>query len=489
MKLKKLTALAIAFSLALPFQAVTIDTTNAKAAENLMANESVQYATVSSVDDFRKYIDSDGVFASQDTIETDWEGYTDVHKLVFEESGTLLIAALADPNYIKTEVFSNFALTAKIGDTISSIKSSRDNITSLEVKAGTYYYRGERWNGYEPLTITTYIGFIPDSNTTGDNKYDTSSDTSVALDNIPMISSPQGLTDYINSDGAYMSQDTIETDWVGRSTTYSFTVDEDGWLFAYPLCDSGYIDWKIYSNKALTSIIASSHTITSIQDEPVAVYLEAGTYYYNGDRWNGFDPITFTTYLAFMPASVRLSVQDITYSDDMTYATVTFNYDKDYLGSFTSGTIRLINDYLGASTIGNNDAWNTSTKENAIESATVKVTKNGDYTARIGSSADNYYCMVHFNISGLKAASNNSEKPAAPKIKTAKKGTKVVKGTCGANLKVTVKVGSKSYSTVSNSKGNWTVKLSKKLKSGNKVKAFVTNSKSVKSSTVTYKVK
>ncbi len=47
----------------------------------------------------------------------------------------------------------------------------------------------------------------------------------------------------------------------------------------------------------------------------------------------------------------------------------------------------------------------------------------------------------------------------------------------------------KVYNTVSDGNGKWSVKLGKKLKRGNVVKVFVTNTQSVNSETVSYKVK
>lgn len=489
MRFKKVTSVVLAMALALSLPTITVNPAVVSAAENLMENESVRYASVASVDAFRDYIDNDGVYASQDTIETDWEGFTDVHKIVVDEAGTLLIAPLDENGYTNTCIYSNFALTSQLGEEIRSITSSRDKIAQVKVKAGTYYYRASRWNGFDPLTVTTYIGFIPDSgNGKGDNKYNMDADTATPVGDIPMLANANGLNEYIDNDGAYASQDTIETDWTGNSTVHSITVQEDGWIIAQPLCENEYIYWKLYSNKDLTSCIATAKTRPSTDEAPVTAYVKAGTYYYLGSRWNGFDPITFTSYVGFLPASSRISVQEIQYSDDNSYATVTLDYDRDYLKSFSSGMIRLAKGYVDIYDINNNDIWKTSTRENALEGAEIKITANGNYTVRIENSSDNYYCLAHFTVSDIKAAAV-PEKPAAPKIITAKKNAKVIKGTADANLKITVKVGSKSYTTVSSSKGNWTVKLAKKLNKGNTIKAYATNSKSVKSGTTTYKVK
>lgn len=489
MKKMKVTSMLLAITLALPLQTAVMQPVNALAAENVMANESVQYATVASVDAFRSYIDDDGLYASQDTIETEL-GYTDVHKLVLEEAGTLLIAPLDITGEIDTYLYTDFELTKQVGDAISGIPSSYGHITSIDMEAGTYYYRGSRWNGWDPVTLTTYIGFIPkNSSSTGENKYNTTVDTTIPAITVPMISEPTGLLDYINNDGASVSQDIVDSNWGDTSTTYSFTVSEDGWIFAYPLCEENSINWNLYSNKDLTSCIATGETRESTDSEPVAAYIKAGTYYYNGVRWNGYDPLTVSTYLGFMPAYSRISVYETCYSEDMTYATVTLNYDENYLGSFSSGTIRLVKGYIGPADLYNNTIWKTETRENALKNGTVKITENGDYTLCISNPSDTYHCLAYFSVTDIKKADPVPSKPAKPKITTAKKGTKVVKGTADANLKITVKINKKSYTAISNAKGKWTVKLRKKLKKGNKIKAFATNSNSVKSATATYKVK
>lgn len=491
MKKMRATSILLAIALALPLQTVAVQPQKALAAENLMANESVQYATVASVEAFRDYIDNDGVYASQDIIETEWEGYTDVHKLVFDEPGTLLVAPIEVNGEIDTYIYTNFALTAQVGDAISAISSSQDKITAYEVEAGTYYYRGSRWNGYDPITLTTYFGFIPKSgNITAENKYNTAADTATPIDSIPLLANPAGLIDSINNDGAYTSQDEVGPNWGDESTTYSFTVSEDGWIFAYPLCEENSIDWNLYSNKDLTSRIATGQTRASVTEkEPVTAYVKAGTYYYNGRRWNGFDPLTVSTYIGFMPSYSRISVYETQYSDDMTSATITINYDADYLGSFASGTIRMVKGHVNPSDLYNEEIWKTETRENALEKGEVTVTENGDYTLCISNPSDKYHCLAYFSVTDLKKADPAPSKPSTPKVTKAKKGTKVVKGTSDANLKITVKVNKKSYTAISNAAGKWTVKVAKKLKKGNKIKVFATNSSSVKSATATFKVK
>lgn len=97
MRVKKMIVLglfSVVAALGVPQTMPVVATVVVQAEENSREDGSVQYATVSSVDGFRDYIDNDGVYASQDSIETKWSGYTDAHKIVLEEPGTLYLAAL-----------------------------------------------------------------------------------------------------------------------------------------------------------------------------------------------------------------------------------------------------------------------------------------------------------------------------------------------------------------------------------------------------------
>ena len=63
-------------------------------AEEHLDGDGVYVAQVESVDQFRQYIDSDGEWSSTDTITTAWSGYGDVHKLVIDEPGELVVSQL-----------------------------------------------------------------------------------------------------------------------------------------------------------------------------------------------------------------------------------------------------------------------------------------------------------------------------------------------------------------------------------------------------------
>lgn len=489
MKKFKTTAVLLAFALALSLQGMIASPVNALAAENLTSDDSVQYATIASVNAFRDYIDNNGAYASQDII-TEENASTDVHKIIIDKPGKLLIAPLEINGEIDTYLYTDFALTEQVGDAIVALSSSQAYIVSVDVTAGTYYYRGCRWNGWDPLTLTTYIGFIPaDGKITDDNLYSATADPADSDVTIPEIDKPESLLDYISNSKEPVTIDTIGPENFAVSTTYRFTVSEDGWFFAYPLCEEESVNWNLYSNKDLTSYVATSLTKPDLEGTLVSAYLKAGTYYYNGVRWNGNDPLNIYAYLGFMPASSRISVYETSFNEDMTSATVTFNYDKNYLKNVSSGTIRLVKGHISPNDLYNEDIWKTDNRANALENNTAKITENGEYTVRIASPTDPYYCLAYFTITELEEPAPAIEKPANPKITTAKKGTKLVKGTATAGLKITVKINKKTYTTISGTNGKWSVKLNKKLKKGNKIKAFASNSNAVKSATATYKVK
>lgn len=312
MALKKIAAAVLTGALLLTgLPPVQFNVTQAE--ENSREDGSVQYAVVASVDKFRDYIDDDGVYASQDFIETAWNGYTDVHKIVLEEPGTLYLAALARNNYVDMFLYGNSSLTAQVGEVTKTKVSDREQLAAYDVEAGTYYYRGSRWNGSDvPFVVAVYAGFVPDDPgylKTADNQYDGTDIGAVPVSEIPVVGNPSELEEYVMGDGVYASQDTIVTNWSGTSAVHSLTVGQDGWLFAYPLCESNYVDWKLFSNKDMTSCIADGRTRPTIGEKaPVAAYLKAGTYYFCGERWNGTGALDFTTYLGFMPASSKVSV-------------------------------------------------------------------------------------------------------------------------------------------------------------------------------------
>ena len=373
----------------------------AKAVEKTLSNGSVVYKYVKNTQELVDYIDANGVYSSQDTITTSWSGVGDAHMVKISEPGTLIIIPLCKNNNIDVNVYSNFSLTAKLG-AVGSRESSWQSVNTFKVKKGTYYYQGSRWNGYNPITYTTYVGFIPDSGKMKViSKLPAVSDASIKTVKYHSLTNTD-FASLINANVAYSSQDTITTDWSGYSPVHKFTIKTAGWLYVYPLGPNNNVDWKLYTNADLTSCIMTTNTRETITDKPGKVYLDPGTYYYRGTRWNGYNPFTYTTYMGFMPSSKRISVKSIKLSSNATYANVTFNYNKAYLGNFINGTVRVISGKVSAANVYDDTTWVTKDRRNAIQSPTIKITKNGTYTARISSGKDDQYCMVTFTVKGIK---------------------------------------------------------------------------------------
>ncbi|BCN29410.1 Ig-like domain-containing protein [Anaeromicropila herbilytica] len=299
------------------------------------------------------------------------------------------------------------------------------------------------------------------------------------------VDSVDSLQNFIDSDGAYSSQDTISTAWKGNSGLHKISVDEDGWIFIRGYSNDDY-EAKIllYSNFACTNQIGEAYCSKKKEENLVACYVKAGNYYYITSRWNGYEvPMINTCYVGFLPAKDRIQVDKITYSKDHASAVVTFDYDEDYLGSFLDGTIRVIKKDVAYTDIQNNDLWKSDSRENALEKNSFKVTANGTYTARIAGS-DKYFAMCTFEIDGIKDAN-----PAKPKIASYQKGSDTISGTAAANTKVIVKVSGKSYTATVNDAGKWEVSTNSNLKKGQKITAYVKTSAGTKSKVTSVVVK
>lgn len=480
---KKLAALVIAAAVA--FTTVGGYNYEVQAAETLADNSSsVILKNVNNEQEFRNYIDEDGAFASYDELLKGWNDNSDVHQIVIPEDGTLIVASLGMDDCTKFELFSNFALTAKIGED-DCIRNVRDDFEHYSLDKGTYYYRINKWNGGDPSYVYTYLGFEPKS---GNLSNDTGKKSTTVVNAKPVTLNPlttiDGLKTYISENGAEASKDTITTDWIGNSDLYEVNVTEPGWLAIATYSDKDDTYWNLYSNSDLSAKLMELEPDEKF-DAPVKyIYLEPGKYYYNVVRWNGYDPVTTTTYLGFVSTKSRISVTDIKLSQDKCSATITFDYDKSFLPSVTSGLIRVERGVIQPRNINNGDVWHTDTRENALESNQFTVTANGTYTARIENSKDICSGMINFEVTGLKTGT-----PAKAKVSSAKKNSKKISGTAPAYMKVVIKVDGKSYSTKANKSGKWSLNTGKKLKKGSVIKITVKNSAGKSSKVLTYKVK
>ncbi len=308
------------------------------------------------------------------------------------------------------------------------------------------------------------------------------SETTEADDTPVLCSTITSLDDLqykIDSNVGYSSQDTINTPWKGSATPHKIVVEEEGWLFIKVFNEQGDVDCFLYSNKDATSYL-STVKLNVDTNAVLACYVQPGDYYYQIKRWNGYEETTTTTcYVGLLPSSNRISVKSIKYNSDKTSATVTFDYDQDYLTSFTTGTIRIANGAVSHRKIYDATTWKTASRENALPKNTFTVKENGTYTARI-AGIDNYYCAVTFEVTDLKSSA-----PKAPKITTMKSETEKISGTGTAGAKVYVSVGGNTYSKTIDKNGKWNITTTSTLKIGTIIKAYVKNSKGVKSKSTT----
>lgn len=353
------------------------------------AEEGLDYAVVRNIADFRKYIDNSYPASTLDTIETDWSGETPLYQFTLPADGTLLVSVISDRGYAKGMIYKDPAMTLPLPEA-AGCDSSRDDIAAYELTAGTYYYKAVRWNGQNALNISTYLGFIPKtaegvSYTEIQTQYDDSTDVTPET--------YTGKEDFAASldQQAAASNDSITTDWKGYSDVHSFSVKESGWLLMKPVCENDYINWELFSDRALMSCIFSDKTVLSTGDEIYACYLNPGTYYYRGSRWNGTGTLSFQTYLGFVADAPRFSVVSNALTADASAAQVTFRGEN--------GTIRVIAADYDPMII-DDKYWATQNRANVISGTTATIKKNGDYVARL-EAADGLDVMVPFTVSGV----------------------------------------------------------------------------------------
>lgn len=298
------------------------------------------------------------------------------------------------------------------------------------------------------------------------------------------ISTPNDLQNLIDTDVNFSSQDIITTAWTGTGSPHKIVVTEKGWIFIKVFEKDKYTNCNLYSNFALTSLIATVDPYTD-NTNTLACYVDPGSYYYQISRWNGYDSSETTCYVGFMPSSARIKVDKIKYSEDKSVATVIFDYDEDYLKNFVEGFLRVIPGSTSYRDIYNNQVWKTENKENALEANKFYATSNGTYTARIASgNNDNYFCDVSFEITDIAC-----DEPLAPKITTCKNNSKTVSGTGLAGTKVVISISGMKYSATVDAKGIWNIASKTKIKSGTKITAFIKNTAGKKSKSTTVTVK
>ena len=345
----------------------------AYAKANTMENGSVYYTYIKDKDELRKFIDSDGAYSVKDVIETNWSGYTNTYKLVFDEPGQLVVCPISDVGEVRFQLFSDFQLTSLIGKT-DDLTGNRDtdHYGSIRVEEGTYYFRGERWNDTGVTTWTVFLGFIPDSGVLSNMEL-TEESLQYEQVNVQKIEKAYELGEYIDNDGIPSSTDRIETNWSGQTPVYSFEIEETGTLIYTSLTDVGDIRLMLYSNSSLTNLISKTDSVVGSRDNYYALTIEPGTYYYYGNRWNNTGSASFDVYLGFIPENETDVVYGLgdyeTQSDQITDKVLELDYvnsTDDFLSMIKEERIEAQIDVIETNWSGFTKVYEINVPENGI---------------------------------------------------------------------------------------------------------------------------
>lgn len=189
--------------------------------------------------------------------------------------------------------------------------------------------------------------------------------------------------------------------------------------------------------------------------------LSAGTYY-----------VSVTTKRGVYPVDLTLKVKDI-YAPNKPKA-ITYKSGSKYVkGNAEKGSTVYVK-YNGKTTKATTDKYGVyKVKTSAL---------------KVGKPVQIWAVDKAGNKSAVTKVTVKNRKLSAPKVKTAKKNTKLVKGTAKKGLTVQVTYGGKTYKKKLTS-SSYSIKLNKKLSKGSVVKVKVVDTYGNYSKTVTYKVK
>ena len=401
----------------------------------------------------------------------DWNQYGGVHKYKAKEDGTIMFYTLSPSSHIRGTFFGDFALTNKLAE--SNVVSNREEAAQFEVKKGkTYYFRQERWNGTGEINSATYMAFVPKSAASAklnvNVKYN-----EAANDVVKEFSSYDDfLTNY---ESGACSDLYVKTQWTGKSEVKSFTVKKSGWLLAYAFQRYNNIRLQIFTDKDLMNNISEFSTDTDAETkEPEKIWLDAGTYYYQGERWNGFEEENMNsplkTYFGFIPTEKFITASNAVLSADKKSATVTFT-------TKTAGKIRIQEGAFAPYKI-DDKYWDVENRTNMLPGKSFTAKANKFYTARFEDNKSGLSFMVSFTVNGI---AEKQQALGKAKIKKAKnvKGKKIkiklkkVKNATGYEIQYATNKKFKKAKTKKVKKLSVTLKkLKKKKKYFIRVRAF-----------------
>ncbi|SKA65557.1 Fibronectin type III domain-containing protein [Eubacterium uniforme] len=373
-----------------------------------------------------------------ETFVDDWEQDGGVHKYTAPEDGTIMWYTVSRDGCIEGTFYSDFELTNGLGGYYGA--SNRQECKKIDViKGKSYYFRQHRWNGQKPVEGVTYMGFTPKSKNTVrmsvTPKYDETNNVTVKE-----FSSYDDY--YKNIESTLTSELYIsESDQI-YSETKSFTVKKSGWLFIYAAHKLSHIDMELFSDKDLNINIGDFSSRINNDTEGIGkIWLDAGTYYYRGERWNGYEEESFysplKTYLGFVPAEKYITVSNPVLSADKRSATVKFTTPN-------GGNVRVQEGAYAPYKI-SDDFWDVQNRANMVQDNTFVAKIDRYYTARVEDSKSGNSFMVIFTTEGIggisdeQAAANNTGKTTTAVKKLGKAKIKKAKNLKGRKIKVTLK--------------------------------------------------
>ena len=394
--------------------------------------ESIPYFT--SEHNFIRYMDNSDTDEYKPIVEEefvdDWKQDGGVHTYKATVDGTLMWYTIAPGGHVEGLFYEDFALTKDLGK--DNGDSNRRECKSIEIKKGkTYYFRQARWNGSgEPVKGSTYMGIIPKSSSVATLNVNTKYNEK---DNVT-VKEFSSYDDYqSNYETALTSELYVKEEWKGSSEVKSFTVKKPGWLLVYAKQSYNHVTMKLFTDKNLMINIGQfSYDVNTDTKEPGKIWLDAGTYYYRADRWNGFEDKDLNsplkTYLGFVPAEKFISVANPVLSADKRSATVKFTTPN-------GGNVRVQEGAYAPYKI-SDDFWNVNNRTNMIQNNTFVAKIDRYYTARVEDSKSGLSFMVIFTTEGIGGI---SDEQATVVKKLGKAKIKKAKNLKGKKIKLTLK--------------------------------------------------